>query len=387
MTEAREITVPLHYHSQDQYDIFHDPHKYVVLRAGRRYGKTVGAATRKIEAAFALEKFKQLWVDVRQTNISRYVAEEFLPRLPPQVKGLKWSEQKKILTFPNKSFIVFASAERPEGMEGFAYDRITLNEAGIILKTRPKMWESSILPMTMENPNVKVIFSGTPKPGGHLFKEFSDRARDPNEPDWMEYHRTSFDNPMLDAAQIEAVRKEIKDDALVPSEIYGEFPDEGGGYLVMKTSLVEQSVDRDIPLSEGYNVKWGVDVAGGGADRTALAKRHRNILLEKVEVDRINDPDTMRQAALIRDEYDDTDDDLKPSDIYVDGNGLGKGLFDRLREFGLPARCVMVQSKAINPMYYSLRDELWFAARAWFEEQTCSIPLDREFMRDLTVPM
>ena len=384
MTESREITIPLHYHSQDQYDIFHDPHRYVVLRSGRRYGKTVGAAVRNIEGAFAIAGSKQLWVDVRQSNISRYVAEEFLPRLAVEAK-VKWSEQKKILTFPNKSIIVFVSAERPEGMEGFTYDRVTINEAGIILKARPKMWSSSILPMTMENKNVQIVIIGTPKSGSAQFKEFSDRGRDPEFKRWVEYHRTSYDNPMLTPEMITEVKDEIDDENLIPSEFYGEFPEEGGGYLVMTASSVEDAVERDMPLSEGYHVKWGVDVAGAGADQSALAKRHRNHLLEPIRT--FDEKDTMIQAGMIAEEYDDTPDELKPSDIYVDANGLGKGMYDRLMELRLPARAVMVQSKPIDAKYFSLRDELWFAARAWFEEKTCSLPADRQLVRDLTVPM
>ncbi len=385
MTEAREIRVPLGYHSQDQFDIFHDPHRYVVLRSGRRYGKTVGAVIRNIEGAFATAGSKQLWVDVRQSNISRYVAEEFLPRLPSQINGLKWSEQKKILTFPNKSIIVFVSAQRPEGMEGFTYDRVTINEAGIILKLQPKMWSSSILPMTMENKNVQIVIIGTPKSGAAQFKEFSDRGRDPEFKRWVEYHRTSYDNPLLTPEMITEVKDEIDDENLIPSEFYGEFPEEGGGYLVMTASSVEDAVERDMPLSDGYHVKWGVDVAGAGADQSALAKRNRNHLLEPIRT--FDEKDTMIQAGMIAREYDDTPDELKPSDIYVDANGLGKGLYDRLTELRLPARAVMVQSKPIDAKYFSLRDELWFAARAWFEEKTCSLPADRQLVRDLTVPM
>jgi hypothetical protein len=38
------------------------------------------------------------------------------------------------MTFANGSVIDFGSAERPENLEGFSYDFVVLNEAGIILK-------------------------------------------------------------------------------------------------------------------------------------------------------------------------------------------------------------------------------------------------------------
>ncbi len=55
----------------------------------------------------------------------------------------------------------FRSADKPENIEGFGYELIILNEAGIILKNR-RLWEESIRPMILDY-KAKVIIGGTPK--------------------------------------------------------------------------------------------------------------------------------------------------------------------------------------------------------------------------------
>lgn len=389
MTEARVIEIDLHYVSRMQEKAFEDARRFVAIRGGRRSGKTEGAVVRAMKTSMMKSGATVLWVDTNQNNLSRYVTDKFMPRMPTGLGVYKWREQKKILTFGNGSQIVFGSANSPSGLEGFAYDLIILNEAGIILKESPKMWESSILPMLMENPNSKAFFVGTPKYGAYQFQTFCERGRSekPEDSEWAEYHWTSYDNPTLTPSMIKDVEESIEDKSLIPSEIYGEFTQEGGGYVVIPYDNVRGAVDRDVVRSPGIRPKWGVDVAGAGADRSTLCNRHANTVPNQVKV--LEDGgDTQRLARMVADEYDETKPELKPSDIYVDGNGVGKGAYDAMRIMGLPVRIVMVQGQAWNKTrFLRLRDELWFMARDWFEEKTCSIPDDMPLIRELTTPM
>jgi len=203
---SEEVTkLTFTYHSQDQKDIFYHPAKYKVVRCGRRWGKTQGGATRLNEIALGEKGSKHLWVDVTQGNISRYVSEMFIPLLTMKGKiqsnFFSWSEQRKILKYSNGSQCVFASAERPQNMEGFAYDYVWLNEAGIILLQKPKMWATSIRPMTIEGKGAKVCFIGTPKIGSFIYEEISDNCRkddwDGKNNHWIEFKRSSYENPLL----------------------------------------------------------------------------------------------------------------------------------------------------------------------------------------------
>ena len=375
------------YHSQDQADIFDHPARFKIVRAGRRWGKTVGGATKALEICLLQPKSMHLWVDVTQLNISRYWSEVFQPKLPEG--AFKWSEQRKIAKFQNGSQIVFASAERPQNMEGFAYDYVWLNEAGIILAQRPRMWTQSIRPMTIEGRGARVCFIGTPKEDAAIYRQLSERAREADweegKHDWIEFHRSSYDNPTLTYENIAELSGEMPHE-LHRQEIYAEWAMSDAGSAVIPYNLVIAATERDIGMVKHIRPKWGVDVAGGGADRSTLAKRCANHLLEPIRAWR--EGDLMRFSAIIRDEYDATEEKLRPSRIFVDANGLGKGVHDRLREWGLPSRGIMVQESASSKdRYFGLRDELWFRGREWFEEKTCYIPKDKDLLWELTTPL
>ena len=119
---------------------------------------------------------------------------------------------------------------------------------------------------------------------------------------------------------------------------------------------------------------WGVDVARFGDDRTALAKRQKNKLLEPVE-ELERSTDLMATADRIKAEYDATPYDLRPSAILIDIIGLGAGVYDRCKELGLPVRGINVgEAAASRENCARLRDELWFKGREWFQDRACSMP-------------
>jgi phage terminase large subunit len=81
-----------------------------------------------------------------------------------------------------------------------------------------------------------------------------------------------------------------------------------------------------------------------GDDRTAIAKRQANKLLEPVKS--WNSTDLMATAGKIKAEYDATPYDLKPREILIDIIGLGAGVYDRCKELGLPVRGINVGEAA-----------------------------------------
>jgi phage terminase large subunit len=85
-------------------------------------------------------------------------------------------------------------------------------------------------------------------------------------------------------------------------------------------------------------------VARFGDDRTALAKRQANKLLEPIRW--WHSTDLMATVGRIKGEYDQTHYDTRPWAIFVDVIGLGAGVYDRCKELGLPVRAVNVGEAA-----------------------------------------
>jgi len=183
--------------------VFKSKKKNVILTAGRRSGKTYDAVNRTLLGAFQ-KRIKGLWVDTTQANIKRYIEEYFLPQAGQLWETIKYNRQENILDFANGSRVVFGSAERPENLEGFGYDLVMLNEAGLILK-KDGLWEKSIKPMTKD---AQTFLIGTPKgKTGQKYYELSINAK--NYPDdWDLFHFSCYDSPHWKTGQLEQIKAE-----------------------------------------------------------------------------------------------------------------------------------------------------------------------------------
>ena len=202
------------------------PARFHAITAGRRFGKTQGAALKCIE--WAIDGVGPiLWGDTVTANLTKYVERYFLPKL----KGIPhhWRAQDKQLTICNVD-IDFRSAERPENWEGFGYRRIILNEAGIILQDR-YLYTNAVLPMMMDFPDAELYALGTPK--GKVLKDGTEH------PFWTLYrkglegdptHRSmtfdSYANPLLNTEDIRALELEIS--AMAPEQVAQEI---GGQFI------------------------------------------------------------------------------------------------------------------------------------------------------------
>lgn len=200
---------------------------------------------------------------------------------------------------------------------------------------------------------------------------------------WRGFHVSSRDVPRA-RGHIEDVESAYgKGSNKVKVRVDGDFPTQDDD-TVIPLSWVRASIDRDV-VHLPYLPVWGLDVARFGDDRSALAKRQANRLLEPVKW--WHGKDTMQLTGLVYKEYHETHEDARPKEILIDVIGLGSGVVDRCRELGLPVRGINVaEAEAIGDRCMRLRDELWFAARDWFESKDCSIPNDPHLISELVVP-
>ena len=126
-----------------------------------------------------------------------------------------------------------------------------------------------------------------------------------------------------------------------------------------------------------------MDVARYGGDRSALAKRRGQELLEPIKT--WSGKDLMELAGIILTEYEAVRYNDRPLAIYIDAIGIGAGLADRLKELDLPAISVAVsESASLKEKFTRLRDELFWLAREWFEGRDVKIPQDDALIQEIT---
>lgn len=270
-----------------------------------------------------------------------------------------------------------ARKEQPEAFQGFhAPDMLFIvDEASGVDDIIFEVGEGA-----MSTVGAKTLMVGNPtRTSGHFYDSFH-RMRG----HWRCMRVSCEDAKMVDSGFIQRMADKYgRDSNIFRVRVLGEFPSQEDD-VVISLALCEDAVRRDVSPVDG-KVIWGLDVARFGDDSSALAKRQRNTLLEKVK--EWKGKDIMQTVGIVLNEYNKTPVTLRPDVIMVDSIGLGAGAADRMREVGLPVRCVAVSERpSVQDHYMRLRDELWWKCREWLEDRSCKIPDDQDLIGELTTP-
>lgn len=281
-----------------------------------------------------------------------------------------WLEQA-----PMESFAVARTSrpEQPEALQGFHSENLlfVIDEASGVADEVFEVAEGAL-----STPGAYVLMCGNPTRMSGYFFDSHNKMR----ASWKSMKVSAVDVPSVSRDYIADMAKRYGElSSIYRVRVLGEFAGSEDGVIPLE--WVEASKGRDIKAFG--DAVWGVDVARFGADRTALAKRRKNTLLEPIRS--WQGKDTMQTAGMVKLEYDSAV--MKPTAIFVDVIGIGAGVVDRLREMGLPAVGVNVaESPSVEDRYARLRDELWFKAREWFEGRDVAMPEDDDLIAELTLP-
>lgn len=301
-------------------------------------------------------------------------------KLPPSLQDsleIK-SERLELTADPKQSFAVARTArkEQPEAFQGYHSENMLfiVDEASGVDDIIFEVGRGA-----MSSPGAKTVMTGNPtRTNGYFYNAFhSMRAF------WSLMHVPCSRSTQCSQQYIDECKEEYGEESnAFRVRVLGEFPVEGDN-TVIPLHLVESAIGRDVGLIPDSGEVWGLDVARFGDDRTALAKRSSNHLLEPIKWWR--GKDTMQVCGAVIDEWNNTK--RKPDTIFIDTIGIGAGVFDRLAELGYPVAGVNVaETPAFGERFLRLRDELWWLTREWFRSLNVRIPDDGGLLAELTLP-
>lgn len=278
---------------------------------------------------------------------------------------------------PRESFAVARTArkENPEALQGFHSENMLfiIDEASGVDDVIFQVGQGA-----MSTIGAKTLMAANPTRTSGYFFDSHHIMRDV----WKTFRVSCADASMVDQSFVDDMLKQYGEESNVYRvRVLGDFPtDEDDS--VISLGLVEDAVTREVSKIPG-DVVWGLDVARFGDDRSALAKRQKNTLLEPVKT--WAKLDLMQTVGKVVHEYETSKE--KPTAILVDVIGLGAGVVDRLREVGLPVRGVNVgEAASVKDKFMRFRDELWWRAREFFEDRSCKIPDDPTLISELVQP-
>lgn len=239
------LNVALH---EKQLEVFNDKHRFKVVAAGRRFGKSrLAAWTLLIEALRSKEKD------------CFYVAPTF-----QQAKDIMWGmlkelgheviasahENTAVLTLVNGRKIYLKGSDRPDTLRGVGLAFVVLDE---FADMRPQVWEQILRP-ALADVQGGALFIGTPK-GRNTFYELYKLGESGRNEEWTAFHYTSYDNPLIPKKEIEAAKESMSSFAF-RQEFMSSF--EAASRDLFKPEWIQY--EEDEPKDGRYFI--AVDLAG-----------------------------------------------------------------------------------------------------------------------------
>lgn len=258
-------------HSQQQ--VLHDDkHRYLVVCAGRRSGKSKFARMHcLLNALYSPGVYWIVSPTYRQGKLIHW--HELKKEVPEGIITYK-NEQELSIHLKNGSRIELKGADNEDSLRGVGLKGVVMDEAA---DQKPHVWEEIIRPMLIDSGGW-AVFIGTPKGFNWFFELFEKGRKESNvyDKDWASYQFTSYENPydadgnfnpVAKAKEINKAKSETDDDTFA-QEYMAQFKRFKG--LIYKGFSREVHVVSPFDFSEydGWEVYRTVDF-GYGVNPTA----------------------------------------------------------------------------------------------------------------------
>lgn len=363
----------------------------VAIRSGHGVGKTALEAwailwflfTRPFPKIPCTAPTQKQLYDILWPEISKW-----MERVPILQALFYWQKTKvEARVAPERWFATARTASKPENMAGFHEEHIffVCDEASGI---DDRIYET--IEGALTTVDAKLLLCGNPTKKAGKFKRafFEDRDL---------YHTQKVS--CLDSGRVTSeyaqrlIRQYGMDSDVVRVRVLGEFPKaEPDGLIALE--FVEAAMMRDSLTDEVKKrptVCIGADIARFGDDETVICSRIGGLVLDMTHYNKRDTMETVGRildtASRIMTAYGKT-----RAVIYVDDDGVGGGVTDRLREVvyerGLNASVIDCHNggKANDSGHYAnWATESWDTLRQRFAAGTIQLPQDDELAAQLSM--
>ena len=222
-----------------QAEVFYDDHRYKVVAAGRRFGKSFLAAVTLFVEASKNHKVRSdgVEIDLALEKVY-YVAPTFT-----QGKEILWPVLKQLghdliaqayeneasLRLINGRTIHIKGSDRPDSLRGTGLSYVVMDEYAFM---KEEVWEMIISPQLSRSEG-GALFIGTPDGKNHFYTLYL-MGLDEHFPNWKSWTFTSEENPFLPREEIEERRKNMSAERF-EQEMEASF--DGGSGLIMTADM------------------------------------------------------------------------------------------------------------------------------------------------------
>lgn len=268
------------------------------------------------------------------------------------------------------------SPEAPERFAGLhaRYVLMIFDEASAIEKP---IWETAV--GATSTPGCIWLVMGNPtRAEGEFFECFHK-----NRHLWSPTHVSCIGSKMVTPSYVAYVKEAYGDDSDVYRvRVLGQFPEASMDQLIAR-GFVERAVERFIDEAVWSPMPriMGVDVARFGSNKTVITKRQGRMVIEVT-------PFAKRDLAFVAGVVQQHIDEWEPDMVIIDGDGLGAGVVDILRNRKYQIEEFRGGKAAREPSrYVNARSEAWDKMREWFWQDEISVPNIQELIDDCCAPL
>lgn len=223
-----------------QLEVFTAPERFVVLVAGRRFGKSHLAIVKAICAATSPENIKKLpvWIVAPTHPQAKQIYwQPLLDMAAPLIASTNINEG--LVRLNNGVQIGVKGSDRPDTLRGVGLFLVILDEYADM---KTEVWESILRP-ALSDVRGRALFIGTPKGRNH-FHALYEQAMEDGTGQWAAFRYYSSANPFLPAGEIEAARQ-MMTSTLFRQEYEASFETGGAGIIKPEWILYEDEEPSD----------------------------------------------------------------------------------------------------------------------------------------------
>jgi phage terminase large subunit len=236
--------------SKWQEEVAIDPHRFRIVCAGRRSGKSV--LSRLIITVWALRKPGTYWIVSPNYKQSKMIHWREIQNEIPKEYIQKKNEVELSLTLRNGSIIELRGAENPDSLRGIKLRGLIIDEIASI-RNWDWLW-SEVLRPTLTDYRAPALFISTPKGFNHFHELYISGQNGTG--DYRSWRFTSYDNPFISKEEIDNAKQELTEDTFA-QEYLADFRKYVG--LVYKDFQREVHVIEPFNIPDSWQIYRGVD--------------------------------------------------------------------------------------------------------------------------------
>lgn len=186
-----------------QQTVFKDSHRFKVVAAGRRCGKSrLSAVTLLIEALNCPEGSAVMYI-APTLGQARTIIWDLLHDLGrPVIKSSHINNLE--ITLVNGRKILVRGADNPDSLRGVSLVYVVLDECAFI---KQEIWEK-VIRASLSDKKGRALFISTPS-GRNWFYDVYKLGQEEQDEEWKSWHYTTEDNETIDPKEVEAAKRTL----------------------------------------------------------------------------------------------------------------------------------------------------------------------------------